>query len=185
MTVRSIRLFGDPVLRQKAVPVTDFDASLERLVADLSETLVDAAGAGLAAPQIGVGLRVFVYGVMDPDTPGQAGVHHIVNPVLVEQSVEQVEDEEGCLSIPGVTYELARPWRIVATGSDVHGEPVRVEGSERLARCLAHETDHLDGVLFVDRLDPERRKAAMREIRLLLMEGEQVRVKESPHTPPM
>lgn len=185
MTVRSIRLFGDPVLRQKATPVTDFDRSLERLVSDLSDTLVDAGGAGLAAPQIGVGLRVFVYGVMDPDTPGEAGVHHIINPVLVEQSAEQIEDEEGCLSIPGLTYELARPWRIVATGSDCHGEPVRVEGSERLARCLAHETDHLDGILFVDRLDPERRKAAMREIRLLLLEGEDVRVKESPHSRPM
>ena len=183
--MRPIRLFGDPVLRQTATPVTDFDRSLERLVNDLTDTLVDANGAGLAAPQIGVGLRVFVYGVHDPDTPDEAGVRHIVNPVLVEQSAEQVEDEEGCLSIPGVTYELARPWRIVATGHDCHGEPVRIEGSERLARCLAHETDHLDGILFVDRLDPERRRAAMREIRLLLLEGEDVRVKESPHRPAM
>ena len=185
MTVRPIRLFGDPVLRERAAPVADFDRSLRRLVSDLSETLVDAGGAGLAAPQIGVGLRVFVYGVLDPDTPEEAGVHHIVNPVLVEQSAEEVEDEEGCLSIPGVTYDLVRPWRIVATGFDCNGEPVRVEGTERLARCLAHETDHLDGVLFVDRLDPERRKAALREIRRLLLEGEEIRVKESPHTSPM
>src|SRR5260370_2974616 len=132
MAVRGIRTFGDPVLRQPAQAVADFDSSLGRLVADLSETLADAGGAGLAAPQIGVGLRVFVYGVVDQTSPGVGTIQHIVNPVLVHQAEEQIEDEEGGLSIPGLSYQLARPRRVVATGLDCHGEPPRVDGSERL-----------------------------------------------------
>jgi len=163
--------------------VTEFDRSLERLVADLSETLHDANGAGLAAPQIGVGLRVFVYALSDPDDPERFRYGHLVNPVLAEQSPEQVEDEEGCLSIPGLYYKLPRPYRILARGFDVHGEPVQVEGTERLARCLAHETDHLDGVLFVDRLEGPERKRALREIRELMESGVDVTVKASPHAP--
>lgn len=181
MSVRSIRLFGDPVLRQHAKPVEEFDKSLRRLVDDLVDTLADAGGAGLAAPQIGVGLRAFAYAVNDPASPDHRTIQHLISPVLVEQSAEEVEDEEGCLSIPGLTYRLPRARRIVASGFDVHGEPVEIVGTERLARCLAHETDHLDGVLFVDRLDPETRKAALREIRRLILEGETVTVKESPH----
>lgn len=185
MSVRPIRLFGDPVLRQQARPVDGFDRSLRRLVDDLVDTLDDSGGAGLAAPQIGVGLRVFAYGVDDPGSPNHRSIAHLINPVLVEQSEDQVDDEEGCLSIPGLTCRLPRPRRIVARGSDVHGEPVQIVGTERLARCLAHETDHLDGVLFVDRLDPDRRRAALREIRRLMLEGESVTVKESPHPPRM
>ncbi len=181
MAVRRIRTFGDPVLRQTSRPVADFDSTLRGLVADLRETLTDAGGVGLSAPQIGVGLRVFVYGVIDPASPQAGAIQHIVNPVLVEQAEEQIEDEEGCLSIPGLSYPLRRPERVVATGFDCHGEPVRIEGTERLARCLAHETDHLDGVLFIDRLDKDRRKAALREIRHMLLDGEMVQVKDSPH----
>ena len=175
MTVRAIRTYGDPVLRQKAAEVTDFDKSLHRLVADLSDTLAEAGGAGLAANQIGVTQRVFAY--------VRAGeVLHLVNPVLeIAAGEEEIVDVEGCLSIPGLAYELARPRRIVARGFDQHGEPVEVEGTERLARALAHETDHLDGVLFIDRLPPDERKRAKAEIREMLLAGEDVRVGRSPH----
>ncbi|MGH9063418.1 MAG: peptide deformylase [Acidimicrobiales bacterium] len=183
MTVRSIRLVGDPVLRSRAAEVTDFGRSLDRLVTDLTDTLYDANGAGLSAPQIGVGLRVFAYAVADPDDPDRHRYGHLVNPVLVEQSPDEVEDEEGCLSIPNLYYQLARPRRIVAKGCDLHGEPVEVVGTERLARCLAHETDHLDGVLFIDRLDGPARKRARRELRELLEAGVEIAVRTSPHAP--
>ena len=174
MTVRRIRVYGDPVLRQKAGEVADFDAALRRLVADLSDTLADAGGAGLAAPQIGVGQRVFAY--------VRAGeMHHLVNPVLEIVDAEEVVDVEGCLSIPGLTYDLGRPRRIVARGFDQHGEPVEIEGTERLARAFAHETDHLDGVLFIDRLPPDERKRAKAEIRELILAGEDVKLGQSPH----
>jgi peptide deformylase len=171
MAVRPIRVFGDPILRSTATAVSAFDRSVDRLVTDLCDTLVDADGAGLAAPQIGVGVRAFAYVVTDKDDPDYRDVRHIVNPVLVEQDNEQVDDLEGCLSIPGLSYELPRPRRIVAAGFDRHGEPITIEGTDRLARCLAHETDHLDGVLFIDRLDPDTRKRAMGEIREMLMSG--------------
>ena len=182
MAVRPIRIFGDPILRSEATAVADFDRSIDRLVTDLCETLIDAGGAGLAAPQIGVGLRAFAFIVTDKDDPDYREVRHIVNPVLVEQDAEQIDDLEGCLSIPGLTYELPRPRRVVATGFDRHGERLRIEGTERLARCLAHETDHLDGVLFIDRLEPDVRKRAMREIREMVLAGEDVKVKRSPHS---
>src|SRR5688500_14292856 len=135
MTVRRIRTFGDPVLRQRATEVADFDTALSRLVTDLSETLANAGGVGLAANQIGVAQRVFTY-VRDGE------MHHLVNPVLeVAPEEEELVDIEGCLSIPGLAYDLARPRRVVARGFDQHGEPVLVEGTERVARCLAHETD--------------------------------------------
>ena len=175
MTVRPIRTYGDPVLRQKAIAVVDFDASLRRLVADLSDTLTNAGGAGLAATQIGIGQRVFAY-VRDGE------MQHLVNPVLdIAADEEEIVDIEGCLSIPGLAYDLARPRRIVARGFDQHGEPLLVEGTERLARCLAHETDHLDGVLFIDRLPPDERKRAKAEIREMILSGEDVRLGHSPH----
>ena len=176
MAVQPIRLFGDPVLRTPAVPVTDFDKELRRLVADLTETMMEAPGAGLAAPQIGVGLRVFTWYV-----DGQTG--HLVNPTL-ELSEDEQHGPEGCLSLPGLSVDCTRAMRAVARGFDMHGEPVTVEGSELLARALQHETDHLDGVLFIDRLDRESRKLAMRAIREAPWFGEQVvppAVKVSPH----
>lgn len=181
MAIRTIRLLGDPVLRTQSRPVIDFDVSLRRLVSDLSETLADAGGAGLAAPQIGVNLRVFTYVVLDKSLPDFGTMRHIVNPRLVEQSQDTVSDLEGCLSLPGFEYELARSRRVVATGADMYGEPVSIEGTERLARCLAHETDHLDGVLFIDRLEPEARKRALRQVRELALAGEDVPIKRSPH----
>ena len=157
MSVQPIRLFGDPVLRTVAEPVVDFDAELRRLVRDLTDTMLDAPGAGLAAPQIGVGLRVFTWNVDDE-------VGHLVNPRLT-LSEETQDGEEGCLSIPGLAFDCRRALSVVAHGFDMHGEPVTVQGTERLARAIQHETDHLDGVLFVQRLDPETRKQAMRAIR--------------------
>ncbi|MFC0623896.1 peptide deformylase [Kribbella deserti] len=157
MSVVPIRLFGDPILLTKADPVVDFDAELRRLVSDLTDTMLAAPGAGLAAPQLGVGLRVFTYNV-----DGEIG--HLVNPDLTLSEEEQF-GPEGCLSIPGLTYDCRRALQVVAKGYNMYGEPVVIEGSDLLARCIQHETDHLDGVLFVDRLDTETRKAAMKAIR--------------------
>ncbi len=157
MSVQAIRLFGDPVLRTPAAPVETFDKELRKLVSDLTDTMLDAPGVGLAAPQLGVSLRVFTYCVDDV-------VGHLINPEL-DLSDEQQEGDEGCLSLPGLLYDTRRALRVVAKGMNMHGEPVTVEGSELLARCVQHETDHLDGILFIDRLDPEARKAAMKEIR--------------------
>ncbi|TIC85449.1 peptide deformylase [Nocardioides sp. GY 10127] len=157
MSVQPIRLFGDPILRKPAVEVTDFDKELRKLVEDLTDTMLAAPGAGLAAPQIGVGLRVFTYNV-------EGTVGHLVNPSL-ELSPETQDGVEGCLSIPDMTFECLRALSVVARGFDMHGEPVTIHGSDYLARAIQHETDHLDGVLFVDRLDDATRKAAMRAIR--------------------
>ncbi|MDX6302118.1 MAG: peptide deformylase [Nocardioidaceae bacterium] len=174
MAVQPIRLFGDPVLRTPAVPVTDFDRELRRLVADLTDTMLEAPGAGLAAPQIGVGLRVFTWYV-----DGELG--HLVNPTL-ELSEEQQHGPEGCLSLPDLTFDCTRALRVVANGFTMHGEPIAIEGHELLARAIQHETDHLDGVLFVDRLDRETRKAAMKAVREAPWFGAgQPLVKVSPH----
>jgi peptide deformylase len=174
VAVQPIRLFGDPVLRTTAAPVVDFDKELRTLVQDLTDTMQDAPGAGLAAPQIGVGLRVFTWWV-----DGELG--HLVNPEL-ELSDEQQLGEEGCLSIPGLTFDCRRAAHVVAKGMNMHGEPVFVEGSDLLARCIQHETDHLDGVLFVDRLDRETRRAAMKAIREAEWNGGPApTVKVSPH----
>jgi peptide deformylase len=174
VAVRPVRLFGDPVLRRRAVEVVDFDAELRRLVSDLTDTMLDAPGAGLAAPQIGVGLRVFTWSVH-----GEVG--HLVNPTL-ELSEEEQEGLEGCLSLPELTAECRRAMSVVAHGFDVHGEPVTVHGSELLARAIQHETDHLDGVLFIDRLDTDERRRVMAEVRAAdWFAAEQPRVKVSPH----
>jgi peptide deformylase len=158
MATRDIRLFGDPILRTAADPVTDFDKQLRTLVKDLTQTLDDAQGAGLAAPQIGVGLRVFAYAVGDEHG-------HLVNPVLDFPDQLEQDGEEGCLSFPGIYYDVKRRLNTVAKGFTEHGDPVQVVGTQVLARCLQHETDHLDGVLFIDRMDAATRKLAMREIR--------------------
>jgi peptide deformylase len=136
--------------------------------------MMDAPGLGLAAPQIGVGLRVFTYYVDDV-------LGHLINPSL-RLSEDQETDEEGCLSFPGLSYPTPRSYGVVAAGFDMHGEPVTLEGTGQLARCVQHETDHLDGVLFIDRLDAAQRKLAMKEIRAAEWWGEPVpAVKVSPH----
>jgi peptide deformylase len=157
VSVTPIRLFGDPVLSTPAAPVVDFDKELRQLVADLTQTMFEAGGAGLAAPQIGVGLRVFTWYV-----DGEVG--HLVNPDVTPVGDETEEGPEGCLSIPGFRFDCRRHLHVAATGWNMHGEPVRIEGSNLLARAVQHETDHLDGVLFVDRLDEESRAAALRAI---------------------
>ena len=158
VTVQPIRLFGDPVLRTPADPVVTFDRELRTLVKDLTETLQNEGGAGLAAPQIGVGLRVFAFDVDDV-------LGYIVNPELHFPDEEEQDGPEGCLSIPGVYADAKRRMNVVATGLNEYGDPVRLVGTGTMARCCQHETDHLDGVLFLDRLDPAARKQAMREIR--------------------
>lgn len=174
MAVQSIRLFGDPVLRTPADPVTDFDKELRKLVKDLTETMEDAPGTGLAAPQIGVSLRVFTYWVDDE-------LGHLVNPDL-DLSEEQQDGEEGCLSLPGLAYDTKRALRVVARGFNMYGDPVVIEGCDLLARCVQHETDHLDGILFIDRLDKATRKEALRAIREADWSGQPgPRVKVSPH----
>jgi peptide deformylase len=174
VSVKPIRLFGDPVLRTPAEPVRDFDAELRRLVKDLTDTMLEAPGLGLAAPQIGVGLRVFTYNVDDV-------IGHLINPVLALSDDEETDDE-GCLSFPGLQYPTARSHGVVAKGFDSRGEPVILQGAGQLARCVQHETDHLDGILFIDRLDPAQRKLAMKEIRAAEWFGEPVPVvRASPH----
>lgn len=175
MAIRTIRHFGDPVLTTRAEEVTAFDKELRNLVRDLTETMVDAPGAGLAAPQIGVGLRVFTWHVDDE-------FGHLINPTL-DLSEELQEGEEGCLSFPELRYETPRAFRAVAKGFDMHGEPIVVEGTEFLARALQHEVDHLDGILFIDRMSAEMRREAMREIResVWFQEGQGPEVRMSPH----
>lgn len=167
MTVQPVRLFGDPVLRAPADEVTAFDRELRQLVTDLTDTMRASGGVGMAGPQIGIGLRVFVYDtIAAADVCGgtpRAG--HLINP-----SYEVIDDEEqtgveGCLSIPGLRYDVTRALRVVARGVDAGGAPVEFEAEGLLARCVQHETDHLEGVLYLDRLDPASRKQAMREVR--------------------
>ncbi|MEV6137552.1 peptide deformylase [Nocardia sp. NPDC051990] len=158
MTIQPVRLFGDPILRSHAAVVTEFDRELRQLVTDLIDTMHDDGGVGMAAPQIGVGLRVFVY-----DTGDASG--HLINPTYEVVGVEEQVGPEGCLSIPGLRYDTRRALRVRAAGVDVHGKPVEFAAEGLLARCVQHETDHLDGVLFIDRLDPAQRKEAMRTIR--------------------
>lgn len=176
MTVQPIRLFGDPVLRTQADPVTGFDKELRTLVKDLTDTMLDENGAGLAAPQLGVGLRVFTFHVDDV-------IGHIVNPVLHFPDEEEQDGDEGCLSIPGVYLDTKRRQNVVADGFNEHGDPIRLIGSGLMARCVQHETDHLDGVLFLDRLDAAARKEAMRQIRSAPWydAGKPPVVKASPH----
>ena len=180
MSIQEIRYFGDPVLTTPASAVVDFDKELRVLVKDLTDTMLDAPGAGLAAPQIGVSLRVFVWDV--DETLG-----HLINPTLT-LSEEMQDGEEGCLSFPELRYETPRAMRAVAKGFNMYGEPITVEGSEFLARALQHETDHLNGILFIDKLSTEDRKLAMKEIResewfnLASEKGQAIQVKDSPHS---
>lgn len=174
MAVKEIRLFGDPVLRTPADQVIDFDKELRQLVTDLTDTMREAPGAGLAAPQLGVSLRVFTYWIDDV-------LGHLINPNL-DLSDEQQDGEEGCLSFPGIYFDTPRAQRVVAKGCNQYGEPVLIEGSQLLARCIQHETDHLDGILFIDRMDRAQRKLAMKAIREAEWAGGPTpTVKFSPH----
>lgn len=162
-TVRPIRFLGDPVLRTAAEPVTAFDRELSRLVDDMFASMYAAEGVGLAANQIGVELSLFVYDC--PDDEGERHRGHVVNPVLAAADGELVTAAEGCLSLPGLDFETPRYARAVVEGVDRRGEPVRVEGTGYFARCLQHETDHLVGHVYTDRLTGDERRNALRAIR--------------------
>lgn len=151
--ILEIRTYGDPVLREKCVPVEEIDDELRELAENMQETMYEAEGIGLAAPQVGVPVRLFVYDVGDPDiAPGA-----LVNPDIVESSGTS-KDEEGCLSIPGLSEIVERKASILVRGLGLDGEPVEIRAEGLLSRCIQHEADHLDGVLFFDRVSPLKRK---------------------------
>jgi peptide deformylase len=153
-----IRSLGDPVLKTPSKPVERFDEGLRRLSESMLETMYDAPGVGLAGPQVGISLRVFVF------DDGVTGPMFMANPELVSPEGEILE-EEGCLSIPGPFYPTRRSAKIVCRGQDLRGDPLEITGEGLLARIFQHETDHLEGLLFIDRLDEEGRKAVLAELR--------------------
>jgi peptide deformylase len=161
----SIRIFGDPVLKQRASEVTNVDGALVRLSEDMVRTMYEAPGLGLAAPQIGVQKRLFVYDLQDGE-----GAKTIINPVISEARGEWVYDE-GCLSVPGLSWEIVRPKEVHFTGHDLDGNEVSIEADELLGRLLQHELDHLDGVLLLDRMEKDQRKQAMKTLRELMLNG--------------
>jgi peptide deformylase len=159
VSVLPIRTLGDPVLREPSRNVETFDELMRHLYEDMLETMYHAPGVGLAAPQIGLSLRFFVY---DTERGNRAGA--LANPVLSDHEGEVVE-EEGCLSIPGLWYPTARAERVRIEGLDLEGNPVLIEAEGLLARVFQHETDHLNGMLFIDRLSEEDRRQAMSMLR--------------------
>jgi peptide deformylase len=161
VSIRPVRIYGDPVLRQKTRDVRDFDDTLRALVADLYETMAAYSGVGLAANQVGVAQRVFVI-----DAPHEDGTHDrfaVVNPVL-DQRRGKEKGEEGCLSMPGILEEVSRAASVRLRGLDEHGRPLERVATGFLARAIQHETDHLDGVLFTDRLSPLKRQFLKRDL---------------------
>lgn len=160
MAQYQIRMFGDPVLKQRATEVTDIDGGLVQLADDMVNTMHQARGLGLAAPQVGVGKRLFVYQLREDDAEPVT----IVNPTITESRGEW-EYEEGCLSLPGLYFPIVRPKEVHLTGYDLDGNEVSIEADEILARCFQHELDHLDGTLLLEHLDKAQRKAALREWR--------------------
>jgi peptide deformylase len=157
MATHQIRVFGDPVLKRPAAPVTDVNGGLANLVDAMYVTMYDAPGVGLAAPQVGVQRRFFVYDIGE-------GPHALLNPEVVEATGEW-SYEEGCLSLPGLAFEIVRPKVVTVKGQDLDGNDVTIEGDELLGRVFLHEIDHLDGVLMLERLDKPARKQAMRQLR--------------------
>jgi peptide deformylase len=161
MSGYDIRVIGDPVLRQTAREITDIDGSLVRLVDDMLETMYEAPGIGLAAPQVGVQKRLFVWDV-------GLGPEAIINPEIIESDGEWLF-EEGCLSVPGLSWEILRPKTIHIIGRDLDGNEVSFEADELESRLFQHELDHLEGTLLIERLDEDTRKAALKTIRDLQM----------------
>jgi peptide deformylase len=158
MAVREIRILGDPVLRTPAEPVAEVDDEVRQLIDDMLETMYDADGVGLAAPQVGVSRRVIVIDVREPDV----APFGLVNPVIVERADEVERGEEGCLSIPGLRDIVERSAKVVVEGLDRDGLPRRIEAEGLLARALQHEVDHLDGILFIDRISPLKRQMLLK-----------------------
>ncbi|MGO1318290.1 MAG: peptide deformylase [Cellulomonadaceae bacterium] len=159
MAMREIRVIPDPVLRTPCEPVTSIDDRVRSLVQDLLDTVDDEGRAGLAANQIGVSLRAFSWNI-------EGDIGYVLNPRIVELSEDEFQDgDEGCLSVPGLFFPTTRAWYAKVEGTDLAGNTVIVEGDELMGRCLQHEVDHLDGHLYIDRLDRAVRKKAMRAIR--------------------
>lgn len=161
----AIRIVGDPVLRQRTPDVTDIDGKMAKLVEDMFTTMYAAPGIGLAAPQVGVQQRFFVYDIGE-DRGGEPSV--LINPVITGSDGEWTY-EEGCLSVPGQYFEITRPKQIEVSGIDLDGNEVAFEADELLARLVQHELDHLDGVLLLDHLDDDQAKAAKKHVRELQM----------------
>jgi peptide deformylase len=167
MAVREIRLLGDEALRKKAVAVTEFDDELRALVDDMYDTMYEAEGAGLAAPQVGVPLRVFVFDVREITEDPSARLA-LVNPEITFLSDETDRDIEGCLSIPGMEETVQRPAEVTARGWTPEGEEIEISGDGLLSRVIQHEFDHLNGVLFIDRISPLKRQLLLKRYRKLL-----------------
>lgn len=163
MALLDIRLLGEKVLRRKADPVEEITDDTRRLVSDMWDTMYEAEGIGLAAPQVGMSLRILVVDVADEDESRH--VHALVNPVVVESSNATDKAREGCLSIPGIEETVTRPARVTVEALSVDGAAVRIEADGLLARALQHEVDHLDGVLFIDRVSPLKRSMLLRKWR--------------------
>lgn len=161
-TPRKVTVVGDPVLNRVSRQVTAFDDSLAALIDDMFATMAVASGVGLAAPQVGVDLAVFVYDC--PDADGKQHIGHLVNPSIVSTSGPMDEGEEGCLSVPGPYHELPRPSVATVRGVDRAGAPIEVTGTGFFARCLIHETEHLQGILYIDHLPRNRRRRILREM---------------------
>jgi peptide deformylase len=169
MAVLPIRIYPDPVLRAKCRDVTGFDAGLRKLAADMVETMHAAPGVGLAAPQIGVDLRLAVVDLSVGEDPQQ--VYVVVNPEVVQREGSEVA-EEGCLSLPGINDKVERPTRVTVRALDLEGKPVEIQAEEWLARAFCHEIDHLNGVLFTDYLRGLRKERARRQLKRLADEQE-------------
>lgn len=169
MAIRAIRIYPDPVLRVQCRAVTDFDPSLRKLVDDMIETMHAAPGIGLAAPQVGVDLRVAVVDLSVGEEPD--GLHVFINPEIVLRRGQET-DVEGCLSLPGITDKVERPTFVRVKALDREGNPFEVEATDWLARAICHELDHLDGVLFVDHLRGLRRERSRRQLKKLAAEQE-------------
>ena len=175
MAILPIRTFGDPVLRTRANEVGGLKDEHKRLIKDMIETMRDAPGVGLAAPQVGILERIFVW-----EVEGEHGA--VIDPVIVERSSETDEEEEGCLSLPGLVFPVVRPATVIVEGLDENGDPIRIEADDLLARVFQHEIDHLDGVLFPDRLPDDLKKEAMRILREQAL-GLPPRAGDSPRRP--
>ncbi len=161
-----IRLLGDPILRRRAAEIEQVDDSIRKLAAEMFETMYAAEGIGLAAPQVGVSVRLFVMDCQQPDEEPRA----VINPIIVESSGSD-RAEEGCLSIPGLSADVDRAEKIIMEGLNLEGEPIRIEAAGLQARCIQHEIDHLDGVLFIDRLSPMKRRMLLSKWKKLQKEA--------------
>lgn len=173
MAILPIRIYPDPVLRVKCKPVTEFDAALRKLAADMVQTMLAAPGVGLAAPQVGVELRLALVDTSVGETPGMLRI--LVNPEIVRREGFET-DTEGCLSLPGITDKVDRPFNVTVRAQDLDGNPYELEAEGYEARAICHEVDHLDGILFTDHLRGLRKERCRRQLKKLAAERQEVTV---------